>query len=150
MELSQRKCAMVNRFFISGTKKTLMHIIVSLAIHCSRRVCDINLNGLFLHCFAVCKNKLLTFQKILKEHWFERQRRKTKQSWWRVEPKNHFGCLARMLCPRLHDINHQLRCCVVTVNSLSTTDAYECIWASSLAYVAGVFSDKKRTDYIGH
>ena len=47
-------------------KKTLGHSIVSLPIHCSWSLCNIDLNMIFLDCVAMCKCKLFTAHKPFK------------------------------------------------------------------------------------
>ena len=45
-------------FSINRAKRTLSHIIVALGIDWSRRMCDINLNGIFLDYFELWKCKV--------------------------------------------------------------------------------------------
>ena len=54
---------MVNRQFTKGAKKTLGHRNVSWAVHISRRMCNIDLNKIFLDCLALFKCKLSILQK---------------------------------------------------------------------------------------
>ena len=59
---------MMNRLGYKLEKKSsdTALFLVSLAIYCSWCLCNFDLNGMFLDCFALCKCKLLTLHKSFK------------------------------------------------------------------------------------
>ena len=76
-------------FSISRTKKYL-GIALYLAINCSQHVWDIDLNRLFLDCFAVCNYKLMTLHKPFDKE--EKVLASLAHSWYLKAFSSHMQC----------------------------------------------------------